>query len=247
MRVNAGGHQLHVEILGEGPPTVIFDAGLSDAADRWGRVPALVAEFARVWVYDRAGLGRSESGPLPRTSGGIVQELHTAITNAGIAPPYVLVGHSFGGQNVRLYASRYPIHVAGLVLVDASHPEMARRFATILTPAQLGHFLAGQRGNREGVDLVASAAEMVAAGPIPPVPLVTLARGIAPSATDFPHDWPIAALEVVWQALQADLAASSSDGIFWRAERSGHYIQRDEPGLVVAAIRYVLGLDAVGI
>ena len=126
MLIDADGHRLHLEIFGQGAPAVVFDAGLSDGAERWGAVPALVADFARVVVYDRAGLGRSEAGPLPRTSGRIVAELRVALAGAGVAPPYVLVGHSFGGQNMRLYASRHPADVAGLVLVDAQHPDLAR-------------------------------------------------------------------------------------------------------------------------
>ncbi len=174
MLIDVGGHRLHLETFGQGAPTVVFDAGLSDAAERWETVPALVADFARVCVYDRAG----------------------------VAPPYVLVGHSFGGQNMRLYASRHPADVVGLVLVDAQHPDLARRFAAILTPPEWAQFLAGYTANREGADLLASDAEMAAATPIPPVPLVALARGIAPRPEDFPPAWPIAALEVIWQELQ---------------------------------------------
>ncbi len=240
MLIDVGGHRLHLELSGRGAPTVVFDAGLSDAAERWGAVPTLVADFARVVVYDRAGLGRSEAGPLPRTSGRIVEELRRALAGAGIAPPYALVGHSFGGQNMQLYARRHPEDVVGLVLVDASHPDLARRFATILTPPEWAHFLAGQERNHEGVDLAASAAEMAPVAPPPAVPLVVLARGIAPSAADFPPAWPIAALEVIWQDLQVQLATGSPDGMLWRATRSGHYIQRDEPDLVVAAIRRVV-------
>jgi pimeloyl-ACP methyl ester carboxylesterase len=147
MLIDVGGHRLHLAVFGRGGPTVVFDAGLGDAAGRWETVPGLVADFARVCVYDRAGLGRSEAGPLPRTSGRIVGELRVALARAGVAPPYVLVGHSFGGQNMRLYASRHPADVAGLVLVDASHPDLARRFAAILTPPEWAHFLAGQEGN----------------------------------------------------------------------------------------------------
>lgn len=220
MLSDVGGHCLHLELFGRGAPAVVFDAGLSDAAERWGTVPARVADFARVVVYDRAGLGRSEAGPLPRTSGRIVAELRVALARAGIGPPYVLVGHSFGGQNMQLYARRHPEDVVGLVLVDASHPDLARRFATILTPPEWAHFLGGQERNHEGVDLAASAAEMAAATPIPPVPLV--------------------ALEVIWQELQGRLADSVPGGALWRAARSGHYIQRDEPDLVVAAIRRVV-------
>jgi len=199
-----------------------------------------VADFARVVVYDRAGLGRSEAGPLPRTSGRIVGELRVALARAGVAPPYVLVGHSFGGQNMRLYASQHPEDIAGLVLVDALHPNLTRRFAAILTPPEWAHFLGGRERNHEGVDLAASAAEMASAAPPPAVPLVVRARGIAPLAADFPPAWPIAALEVVWQELQGQLATGSPDGMLWRAARSGHYIQRDEPDLVVAAIRRVV-------
>ncbi len=240
MLIDVGGHRLHLELFGRGAPTVVFDAGLSDAAERWGTVPALVAAFARVCVYDRAGLGRSEAGPLPRTSGRIVDDLHVALAGAGLAPPYVLVGHSFGGQNMRLYASRHPADVVGLVLVDAQHPDLARRFAAILTPPEWAQFLAGYTANREGADLLASDAEMAAATPIPPVPLVALARGIAPRPEDFPPAWPIAALEVIWQELQGQLAIASPEGVLRRAARSGHYIQRDEPDLVVAAIRRVV-------
>ncbi len=149
MLLDAGGHRLHLETFGRGAPTVVFDAGPSDGAARWGAVPALVAAFARVCVDDRAGLGRSEVGPLPRTSGRIVAELHAALARAGVAPPYVLVGHSFGGQNLRLYASRHPADVAGLVLVDASPPDLARRFAMILTPSAWARFLAGREQNHE--------------------------------------------------------------------------------------------------
>jgi len=155
--------------------------------------------------------------------------LHVALAGAGLAPPYVLVGHSFGGQNMRLYASRHPADVAGLVLVDAQHPDLARRFAAILTPPEWAQFFAGYTANREGADLLASDAEMAAAAPLPAVPLVALVRGIAPRPEDFPPAWPIATLEVVWQELQGRLADSVPGGELWRAARSGHYIQRDEP------------------
>ncbi len=164
MLIDVGGHRLHLETFGQGAPTVVFDAGLS------------------------------EPGPLPRTSGRIVEELRRAPAGAGVAPPYVLVGHSFGGQNMRLCASRHPADVAGLVLVDAQHPDLARRFAAILTPGEWARFLAGYIANREGADLLASDAELAVAAPLPPV---VLARGIAPPAEHFQPAWPIAALEVV--------------------------------------------------
>ena len=86
-----------------------------------------VARLTRVCAYDRAGVGWSDPSPGPRTSRVFAEELHTLLHNAGVAPPFVLVGHSMGGLDVRMYASLYRAEVAGLVLVDASHPDQPRR------------------------------------------------------------------------------------------------------------------------
>jgi pimeloyl-ACP methyl ester carboxylesterase len=101
-------------------PIVILEAGAGDFSVDWSLVQPGVARFARVCSYDRAGSGWSELGPRPRTMHQIVYELHTLLDKAGDWPPYVLVGHSFGGGLVRLYQSRYPADVVGLVLVDAA-------------------------------------------------------------------------------------------------------------------------------
>jgi pimeloyl-ACP methyl ester carboxylesterase len=98
---------------------VILEAGAGDFSVDWSLVQPRVARVARVCSYDRAGSGWSELGPRPRTMNQIVYELHTLLAKAGERPPYVLVGHSFGGVLVRLYQSRYPAEVAGMVLVDA--------------------------------------------------------------------------------------------------------------------------------
>jgi len=125
--VDVGGYKLHLNCQGSGSPTVILDAGLNDFSLSWSRVQPDVAAFTRVCVYDRAGLGWSEAGPLPRTSQTMVEELHTLLQNAGITGSYVLAGHSFGGINMRLYAHHYPQDVVGLLLVDAAHEDMIKR------------------------------------------------------------------------------------------------------------------------
>jgi pimeloyl-ACP methyl ester carboxylesterase len=83
-----------------------------------------IAKFARVITYDRAGYAWSDASPLPRTAENMVQELHTMLHNANIPAPYILIGHSFGGLNVRLFAAQYPEEVAGVILIDAAHEDL---------------------------------------------------------------------------------------------------------------------------
>lgn len=118
--VDIGGYRLHINCTGTGSPTVILDAGLGGTSLDWSKVQPAVARFTRVCSYDRAGYGWSESGPGPRTSQQIVKELHLLLAHAQIKGPYVLVGHSAGGLNMRLYAYRYPQEMGGMVLLDAT-------------------------------------------------------------------------------------------------------------------------------
>jgi pimeloyl-ACP methyl ester carboxylesterase len=121
--VDIGGFRLHLECAGQFGPTVVFDAALAGSSVSWTYVQPAVAEFTRACAYDRAGFGRSDRGPMPRTAGRLADELHALLLNAGEPPPYILVGHSFGGLVVRIFAARHPDLTAGLVLVDPAHPE----------------------------------------------------------------------------------------------------------------------------
>ncbi len=112
---------------GRAVPTVILDSGLGVPALGWKFVQDEVARFAHVCSYDRAGYGWSSEGPLPRTSLEIAKELHALLAAAGEKGPFVMVGHSFGGFNVRVYTGQYPHDVVGMVLVDASHEDQDKR------------------------------------------------------------------------------------------------------------------------
>lgn len=119
--VDIGNHRLHLYSTGEGDPSVIFECGGASWSMDWNLVQTEVAKFTSACSYDRAGFGWSESGPNPRTSEQIVTELHSLLSKAVIKKPFILVGASFGGHTVRLFAKKYPDEVAGIILLDARH------------------------------------------------------------------------------------------------------------------------------
>jgi pimeloyl-ACP methyl ester carboxylesterase len=114
------GRALNLYCVGSGTPTVLLESGIGGFAYDWRSIQAPVAGVTRVCSYDRAGLGMSPPGPFPRDTRAEVSDLEALLDAASIRPPYVLVGHSMGGYNVRLFASRHLRDVAGVVLVDPS-------------------------------------------------------------------------------------------------------------------------------
>ena len=129
--VDVGHRRLNIYCTGSGSPTVVLDSGLGRDMFDWHHVQARVARRTRVCSYDRAGMGFSDPASSPRNAGAVVGDLHALLHNAGIAPPYVLAGHSIAGMYVRLYADRYPREVAGLVFVDPATEYQDRRFHAI--------------------------------------------------------------------------------------------------------------------
>src|SRR5215212_8888540 len=121
--VGVRGYSLHIDCVGQGNPTVVLDAGSGEMSADWVWVQREVSHTTRVCAYDRAGMGWSEMGPEPRDARRISGELHALLQGASIEGPYVLVGHSFGGLYMQTYAARYPDEVAGVSLVESSHPE----------------------------------------------------------------------------------------------------------------------------
>ncbi len=121
--VNVGGHLLHFKCAGAGAPTVVIESALGDFSTDWTLVQTGVAPFTRVCAYDRAGYAWSEPGPKPRTFAQINLEMKEGLRLLGEKPPFLLVGHSYGGPVVRAYGAAYPKDVAGLVLVDAVHED----------------------------------------------------------------------------------------------------------------------------
>lgn len=123
--VEADGARLNITCVGSGSPTIVFDAGHQDWSPAWAVVQPEVARWTRACSFDRPGYGFSPPGPGPRTSERIARELHDALHALGIAGPYVLVGHAFGGYNMRAFAYAYLPEVRGLVLIDTDAGDTA--------------------------------------------------------------------------------------------------------------------------
>jgi pimeloyl-ACP methyl ester carboxylesterase len=120
--VDVGSHRLHCLIMGEGSPTVVFESGLMSTVLSWRESQPEIAKTTRTLAYDRSGLGWSDRGPETRDAEQIIRELRELLDRARVPPPYILVGHSFGGLTTRLFAGRYPQEVCGLVLIDPVVP-----------------------------------------------------------------------------------------------------------------------------
>ena len=135
--LDIGGTKLHINCTGAGAPAVILESGFPGVSLDWVLVQPEVAKFTKVCSYDRAGFGWSGLGKQPRTANQIADDLGELLVAAGVAPPYVLTGHSVGGIYVRVFTMKHPDRVIGMVLVDATHEgAVAYDFQSYWTPKQ---------------------------------------------------------------------------------------------------------------
>lgn len=239
--ITIGDRQVFYTCLGAGSPTVIFEAGMGDVSETWLRVQPAIAELTQTLRYDRAGLGQSDPAPTPRTCQDMVNDLSALLEDAHIDSPYVLVGHSFGGLLIRLYASQHPKDVVGMVLVDANHEDRTTGFEKVLSQELIARnraYLADPSRNSEFVDRVKSEEQVRSARRKFDFPLAVLTRGL-PDKPD--PVWPSADLQRVEQELQREFLKLSPRSSLVIAEKSGHWIQKDQPELVIEAIRKVIG------
>jgi pimeloyl-ACP methyl ester carboxylesterase len=130
--------RLHLQTAGSGDPTVVLEAGLGGMSTAWGWIQQEMSAFCRVVSYDRGGLGWSGPDSAPKSAILSAQRLHTILLRSNILPPYVLVGHSMGGLFIRVFADIYPHEVAGMVLIDAAHPDQHLRSDAISTHMRTG-------------------------------------------------------------------------------------------------------------
>jgi pimeloyl-ACP methyl ester carboxylesterase len=251
-KVDVGGYALRIHCTGQGIPTVVVEASFGEAAvepetSSWETVETEIAKTTRICVYDRAGLGSSDVAPEEtRTSKDMAQALHTLLVNAKIPDPYVLVGHSLGGYHARVFAGKYPKEVVGLVLVDSSHPDQWSETATVL-PAEAPDepFLLKQMrmippaSLPEKLDIPTSIEQVRAVKSLADLPLFVVTRSPTWRNPELPLQIE-EKIEQIWQRLQNDLAGLSTNSTHVIATNGGHYIQVDEPQLVIDAILKVL-------
>jgi len=234
-KVAAGGHALSLLVGGEGTPTIVFEAGFGAGLASWTTVQSNIARFARTVSYDRAGIGQSEAGPKPRAAKQIAEELHLALQSAGIGPPYVLVGHSFGGIYVRVFADMYPKEVAGMVLIDPSQEAFEDWTRTHKEAQRAGRdeeMAKASQAVRDESAQVSTSYEQARAARVPPgIPVILL--------TAMKDETMPEAARKVWAEKHVEWISKVPGGKHVVAEKSGHFIQAEQPQLVIDAIKQV--------
>lgn len=262
------GKAMHLYCRGTGSPTVVFDAGLGGTSLEWDATVERVAAFTEACVFDRSGYGWSDSRRQPRTSPREARELHTLLAAAGKQGPFVLVGHSFGGLNAQCFARNFPTDVAGLVLVDASHPEQIERFLAPpyrvrIAPSSSHGLVQFGEPPPPHPSLEADALKLAFYQADHWRPRRALAHELlgfrdstravrtAPALPQVPllvitrgrQSWPATpqgdSLEALWLSLQRELAAQSGRSAHLVARASGHMVHLDQPELVAFGIALV--------
>jgi len=271
-----GGRQMYMECSGTGSPTVVLESGLRDAADVWSMSSAgegaptvfpEVANFTRVCAYDRPGTvvggespSRSDPVSQPTAAQDAAADLHALLSAAEEPGPYVLVGHSYGGPIIRLYASAHPADVAGLVLVDALSEDLPNG----LTPTQQALFeeinTPPPDTDAEVLDLQGTFQQLGESPPVPQVPTIVLtadqpqltaellASGELPAGVDQEFADALWAAQL---AAQDELAKMFPGAEHITNTNSTHYIHTEQPQLVIDSIRQVVdgardGAETVG-
>jgi len=232
-------NKLYVNCYGKGTPTVIFESGLGCTNLDWKIVQNQISKNTRTFSYDRAGLGKSDKIRVQRSSLDQVHELHTLLNNANVKGPYIIVAHSIGGYNARLFAGTYPNEVAGIVFVDSSH-ENQLDFLKNSTAQVYKEISATSEGAEQTLD-----EQIISANQVKeirkkdslrntPIIVLTADKNIKPSQDKYE--------EIMKRMVdqEKDIASLSNKSKFIFVKDSGHYIQKDKPQVVIDSIQELI-------
>ena len=216
--------------------TVVFENGSRATLAGWDKVLDAVSPDATVFAYNRPGYGQSEAARTPRDGATIVDELRSTLRQKGLAPPYVLVGHSLGGLYMQLFARRYPQEVKGIVLVDALYPRVVKKPEEFPFYTRAGKWLFFSRTVQDEIDRIHETGEMVAALPgIDDKPMIRLVNQ-PKSATAVPVDFGAFNVDEQTRAFVRSLYPKAKTVV---ADAS-HQMQVTHPEIVSAAIREIV-------
>lgn len=225
-RVDIGGRQLRTRVMGTGSPAVVFEIGLGGPLEEWELVQPEVAQFTKVFAYDRIGAIEQKA---KLTGEDVARELHAALQKSGVQPPYVLVGQSMGGMYNRSFASLYPNEIVGMVLLDPTQEEFLDWMKIHHPDKTLSKDI--QRDFATGAGFWDTLRELKTAPPLPNVPVTVV------TATKFINDpLRIEALPV-WTASHDKWVKALPQGRHVLAPDSGHGVQVEKPELVIDLIR----------
>lgn len=237
-KYDVGGYKLFLSSFGSNKPTVILESGFGNGGTMsgWDAVRGHVKDFAQICLYDRAGLGKSDAGAGPRNTIQIAHELHALLEAAQIKPPYILVGHSMGGLHIQVYAKLYPNDVAAMVFVDPSPKELVDTLSQesinslISAGAPQGVLAEAGAGLNESIPVFKSLPKL------PDVPVIVLTSSYTGEGGIGKDKWE------ELKACHQKLSEEVTKGNHIVASKSGHYIQIDEPQLVIDAIKNVFDM-----
>jgi len=235
--INIGGYSLRVNCCGKGTPTVIFESGLGDDNEVWTLVQPETSKNTRTFSYDRAGLRNSATGDLPRSSLDQVHELHTVLNKAKFKAPYIIVAHSIGGFNARLFAGTFPKEVSGIIFVDCSHENQFEDRVKRSSSKEIEIMKSQLIGEEQTFDELLTSAKQVKeirnTDALRNLPIIVL-------TADHKGEESSSITEEIWLNYQNDLVSLSDYSKHIIVEGSSHYIQKDKPQVVIDAINEII-------
>ena len=243
--IDVGGRKLHCCVYGNGSPTVVLVSGLEAPQAYWNSVIPDLAARTKVVTYDRAGVGRSEIGDLPTHGEQSANDLHVLLDRLGVPKPYILVGHSYGGNVVRLFASRYPDSMGGLILEDTQHEDVLIELRKILKGKDLeafeqlvvDMFRAPENPKTEADYRDITRDQVRKSKPLPPIPFVILtSAGRAKAMGPMFSDEALDKMAESDDSLNKKLAALIPGGRQIIVEGTGHDIHADKPEALIAPV-----------